>query len=379
MEGDNITSIVVTRTAIFQLAKDSVRGKQVQEFIPEDIYVTTWARKLVETYVDLTLCFVISFLGVITNILVIMVFTKQKFKDSVAVSMTAIAIWDFIKCFGCVLQRLSGPISLSDAAAAESWSNISVVAFSYLTCFVTYVSIVLAAYVAVERCLCVSMPFKVKWLITPRSSFIICSIISVVVFGWFAVMYGIYDVVWVYSNHYNQTIAIYVNSEFFYQHKRPVFLFYNFSGIIWPVVCFVIIVVSTFVIVYHLRKSSDFRSGSTMGKKESSQEQPKSHISLRERQVVKMLLVIIVVYVICLSPRIAHYTVKYFVYEFYFLRRYHNLFMVMAVILNVFDLTNSAINLFIFVAMSSAFRATFKKMVPFLFSLTAIGIQISSK
>ncbi|BFZ18851.1 hypothetical protein BsWGS_21889 [Bradybaena similaris] len=370
-----MSGVVATINTVYHLDNNPAdERKPIQEFIPEDIFVTSWTRKLAEICIDLTLCFLISLVGVVTNILVIMVFVKQKFKDSVAVSMTAIAIWDFIKCLGCCLQRLSGPISLWDAAAGESWANISVVALSYLICFVTYVSIVLAAYVAVERCLCVTIPFKVKWLITPRNSFIICSIISVVVFGWFAVMYGIYDIVWVYSFHFNQTIAIYVHSNFYHQHKQPLFLFYNLSGIILPVICFVVIVASTFVIMYQLRKSSNFRSGSAQTQCHQPEKQSRNNISVRERQVVKMLLVIIVVYVISLSPRIAHYTIKYFVYEFYFLRRYHNIFMIATYILYTFDVINAAINLFIFLAMSSAFRATFQELFPFCYSSAPVKI-----
>lgn len=251
-----------------------VRKYEHTQFIPEDIYVSTYARRLVEIYLDLTFSFILASIGVVTNIMVFMVFAKQKFKDSVAVSMTTIAVWDFVKCLGCAMQRLSGPMSLCDPAAAQSWSNISIVAFTYLSCFSTYVSTVLAAYVAIERCLCVSIPFKIKWLITPKSSFIICFFISVFVFGWFAVVYCMYDIIWVYSQYYNQTIAIYVNSEFFHQHKQPVFLYYNLSGIIWPVVCFVIIVASTVVIIYHLRKSSSFRSVNTPAQCRNSQKQP---------------------------------------------------------------------------------------------------------
>ncbi|CAG5136283.1 unnamed protein product [Candidula unifasciata] len=274
-----MTSVVATMSTVRHFSDSQSDNRQhIEEFVPEDIYVTSWTRKVVEICVDLTLGFLISLVGVVTNILVIAVFAKQKFKDSVAVSMTTIAVWDFIKCFGCALQRLSGPISLYDSAVAESWANISVVALSYLTCFVTYVSIVLAAYVAVERCLCVSIPFKVKWFITPRSSFIICFIISLVVFGWFSVMYGIYDILWVYSHNYNKTIAIYVYSDFIHQHAQPVFLFYNLSGIILPVVCFLVIVASTFVIIYHLRKSSNFRSGSTKGQGGQSQKQSRKWV-----------------------------------------------------------------------------------------------------
>ncbi|BFZ18805.1 hypothetical protein BsWGS_21844 [Bradybaena similaris] len=352
---------VVTNSPVLVLGSQPTHDDTgAQEFVAVDIYVTTWARKLAETVMDLTFCFIISLVGVVANFLIIMVFAKQKFKDSVAVSMTAIAAWDFVKCLGCALQRLSGPISLCDPAQAESWANISVVVFTYYSCFATYVSIVLAAYVAVERCLCVSMPFKAKWLITPKGSFVICSVISVIVFGWFSVMFCIYEIKWVHSQHYNQNIAIYATNDFFHQHKQPVFLFYNLSGIILPVVCFMIIVASTCIIFYHLRKSSHFRAGSV----QHSEKQSQNRISNRDRQVVKMLLVVISVYVICLTPRITHYLAKYFVYDFYFLRRLHNLFMIMAFVVITLDLINASINLFIFLPMSSSFRATFLEILP---------------
>ncbi|CAG5129581.1 unnamed protein product [Candidula unifasciata] len=352
------------------------------EFVPPEIYVSTEVRKIAEIVIDLTLCFIISYLGVVTNILVIAVFIKQKFKDSVSVSMTFISLWDLIKCLGCAIQRLHGPMRPFSPAAAESWANISIVVFNYLTCFSTYVSSVLAAYVAVERCLCVSIPFKVRWLITPKCSFMICFLISVVVFGCFSIMYCIYDVIWVYSAAYNSTIAIYLNNRFFYNNREPVFLYYNLSGIIWPAVSFVVILVCTFLIVFHLRKSSTFRARTLKlrhqkqhfsGRDFSGANKPQ--LSPRDRQIVKMLLVIIIIYVISLSPRIAHYMAKYFIYEFYFLRKYHNLFILMTYVLNIFDLTNGAVNLFVFLAMSSSFRQTFTEM----FSCLCKKVQDVSK
>ncbi|CAG5114657.1 unnamed protein product [Candidula unifasciata] len=353
-----------TNISFRYLGNDPHVDKQIEEFIPEDIFVTSSDRRIAEICIELTLCFLMSLVGMVTNALVIVVFAKQKFKDSIAISMTAIAMWDFVKCVGCALQRFSGPISLWNPADAESWSNISIVVFTLYTCFATYVSIVLAAYVAVERCVCVSLPLKAKWLITRKSSFIICFVVSLVVFGWFSVMFCVYDIKWVYSFHYNRTIAIYINNDFFHRNKQPVFLFYNLSGVILPVVCFAIIVLCTGVIIYHLRKSSKFRTGSTQLQSQNSEKQSRNQISSRDRQVVKMLLVIIGVYVVCLSPRIAVYMAKYFVYDFYFLRRLHNLFMIFFYVVITFDLINAVINLFIFLVMSSSFRSTFLEIFP---------------
>ncbi|KAH9512906.1 hypothetical protein Btru_036980 [Bulinus truncatus] len=352
-----------------------VTTKHATEFVPLEIYVTTDQRKIAEIVIDFTICFVIAYVGIVTNAIVIAVFAKQGFKDSVAVSMTVIAVWDFFKCLGGAAQRMAGPISLASVVASKSWINISVVVFNYFISFSSYVASVLAAYVAVERCLCVSMPFRVKELITPKMALFFCLLISFVVFGCFMVMFFIYDIDWIYSDQYNATMAVYLNNDFFYRSSGPLFRYYNLSGIIWPTTGLGIIAGSTAIITYHLRKSSEFRSrttksGSLRRDKEVNVDNPKARdmhkvkpsdrqLSTRDRQVVKMLLVVIGLNVVTLSPRIVHYMVKYFIYEFYFLRAYHNMFLCITYILAFFDLSNAAFNLFIFYPMSTAFRTTF--------------------
>ncbi|XP_012940693.1 uncharacterized protein LOC101851589 [Aplysia californica] len=333
---------------------------RTRAFRPSEIFFTNEMRAISELVMDFIFSFVIAIVGVISNMLVIVVFAKQGFSESVNISMTTIALWDFAKCLGGAMQRMAGPIKLLSKADAESWTNISVVIFNYLICFSSYVTSALAAYVAVERCLCVSIPFKVKWLLTPKVTLIVCIGISVVVFGSFVVIYGIYDIYWLYNPTYNTTTAFYRYNDFFYEHRGPLFEYYNLSGIIWPTVSFVVIVVSTSIIVSKLREGSKFRASNAdvVGKSDSG-----SQLSSRDRQVVKMLVVIIGVYVFNLSPRIALYMAKYFIYEFYFLREYHNLFVFVCYFLWVFDLLNGAINFFIFYKMSTSFRDTFLRLI----------------
>ena len=285
--------------------------------------------------------------------------------------MTTIAIWDLIKSIAGVMERFSGILSVWNPAAAFSWSKISVVAFNYLICFSSYVTSVMAAYVAVERCLCVSIPLKVKWLLTPRVTLTACLLISLVVFGAFAVMFGIYDIVWEWSAEFNATVAVYRRNEFYLKHDEPLFAYYNLSGILWPLAAFVVIVVATVIIVYKLRQGSKFRArqaqvtspaltgGLQMEDKAQKQQQ---QLSNRDRQVVKMLLVIIIIYIVSLSPRISLYMAKHIIYDFYFLRRYHDLFKFVLYWLWLSDLVNGAVNFFVFYSMSSSFRATFRSM-----------------
>ena len=298
-------------------------------------------------------------------------FLRQGFKESVAVSMTTISAWDLVKCIAGIMNNFSGILSLWDPIAAFSWLNISTAVFNYLVCFSTYVTSAMAAYVAVERCLCVTIPLKVKWLLTPKVTLTASVVMSVGVFGAFAVMFGVYDIVWEWNGSLNGTVAIYKRSDFYLRNEGPVFAYYNFSGILWPLASFAVIVVATIIIVFKLRESSKFRfsnqsntstqpDGSSSQDKTKDQSTQQQNLLKRDRQVIKMLLVIIVIYIASLAPRIAHYLAKYIVYDFYFLRRHHYLFEFVVYGVMVADSANGAVNFFVFYSMSSSFRSTFR-------------------
>ncbi|KAH9523887.1 hypothetical protein Btru_047326 [Bulinus truncatus] len=332
----------------------------------QPIYVSEHQRYIAEIVIDLALSLVVSLVGTVTNLIVVIVFARQGFRDSVSISMSTVAFWDFLKCLGGAIQRMSGPMKLFDPALALSWSNISVVVFNYLISFTSYVTSVLAAYVAIERCLCVSVPFRVRKLLTPRVAFTACLTISVVVFGCFAVMYGIYDISWEPDPElFNRTVAHYSYNDFSV-NNTALFEYYNISGIVWPLVSLVIIVVSTAIISHKLRQSLTFRSRQCVSSCVSSSSRLSvvsgRGVSQRDGQVVKVLLVVIAVYILTLSPRVVVYMVKYFVYDFYFLRRYHNLFVLTAYVVYFFDLVNGASGFFIFLVMSSSFRATSRRL-----------------
>ncbi|RUS71105.1 hypothetical protein EGW08_021138 [Elysia chlorotica] len=269
-------------------------------------------RKMAEIVMDYVIIFSISVIGIVTNSLVILVYAKLGFKESVAVSMTTISVWDLIKCIAGVLNNFAGILFLCDPVAATSWLNISSAIFNLLICFSSYVTSVMAAYVAVERCLCVSVPLKVKWMLTPKVTLIACLTISVVVFGAFAVMFGIYDIIWVHDDTLNATVAIYKKSKFSVQNEGPLFAYYNLSGIVWPLAAFIVILVSTIIIIVKLRQGSKFRAGqsgsssqneghSSQNKGQTQQQRQQQNFLRRDRQVVKMLLVIIIIYIACLA------------------------------------------------------------------------------
>ncbi|KAH9503029.1 hypothetical protein Btru_075748 [Bulinus truncatus] len=350
---------------------DVVNSSHVTSF--DDIIASEHQRRISEIMLDYVISFSVCFFGIFSNTIVIMVFARQGFKDSTAISMTTVSLWDLVKCLAGFMQRMEGPLELASLALAYSWTNVSLVVCNYLVSFSCYVTSVLAAYVAVERCLCVMIPLKVKWLLTPKVALVSCVSISVVVFGCFVIIFGIYDVFWSFDSHFNTTVVIFKYNSFS-NNNVELFGYYNMSGTLWPLVSLVVIIISTIIISYKLKKAAEFRFRTkTFIRRSFNKEEKKNQqliqiddksagISKRDQQVIKMLLVVIVIYMVNLFPRVANYLAKYIVFEYYYLRRYHNIFFIMASTVFVFDYVNGSVNLIIFYFMSSSFRETTRAM-----------------
>ncbi|XP_005092678.2 uncharacterized protein LOC101850310 [Aplysia californica] len=307
---------------------------------------------------NLWICSIIAIFGIFTNVIIIAVFSRLGYRNTINISMTCIAFWDLVRCACGLTHRVYGVIRVVNPADGRTWENFTRASVLYLYTFVVYLSSVLAGYVAVERCLCVSIPFTVKSVLTPRFTVVAMVTLSVVCLGSFVIVFGFYDYVYVFSDKYNQTIGIFTFSEFYYQNPKIV-PYYNLIGILWPLVSFIVIVVCTVIIIIHLQRSSKFRSNA---KASETKKEESAGLSQRDKQVVKMMLVVIIFYIINLFPRIVLFFAKIFVPEFYINKLYHNLFFIVVYFLFLFDYINSASNLIIFVSMSSNFRAAFLQM-----------------
>lgn len=306
-------------------------------------------------YFDNLSCGLLSVLGVVTNCLNIAVFIKQGVGDSVHVSLISLTCWDLLKCLCGVIMRLNVPFWLNDPAFVITWDTIMASKVAYFQIMSHYVAYPIAAYISVERALCVSIPFHVKHIITPRLTACLMLAISCVVSGMFVLIIFIYDVSFIFQKEYNKSVAIFYYSKFYNLHG-PVFMeYYNLMGILNPVLSLIIIVASSFIITYNLRNSSKIRTEYLRSEDKKSAK----YLSVRDRKVIKMLLVVIVSFLVTLVPRVAHQLTKLVEPEYYIKRRYGGYFGICVTIVYIFDFLNASTNFFIFLIMSSAFRAVF--------------------
>ncbi|CAL1546608.1 unnamed protein product [Lymnaea stagnalis] len=327
-------------------------------------------------------------MGVVTNSINIIVFCRLGFKDTVNITMTAISAWDLVKVLCGMVHRFFGPISWVSPALGKSWENITFTKLTYIHVISGNVSAVIAGYVAVERCLCVSLPFTVKTLLTPKLTLALSAILSVVVFFSYFCILLIFDIRWVYSSAFAAEIAVYVYNSFYWTHGQLFFKAYTWFHFIYPFLSLLAMVSSTLIIAYHLAKASRFKKTALRvfhTETPSKTGPPRSDITAeahsrqrqifpdwvstrvrgqvsmtsKEKKVVKMLLVVIAVFIANQGPRFIHVFAMILVPEYYPLKSYHNLIMCVMCFVSFLDFLNASVSLFIFLPMSSNFRTAF--------------------
>ncbi|XP_013093533.2 uncharacterized protein LOC106077310 [Biomphalaria glabrata] len=315
-----------------------------------DILISMETLDNVDNILNLGIISFLAILGICSNFLNIVVFSAQGFQDSVNISLTAMAIWDLLKCIVGLAIRVYGPLGWISPAYKKTWKNISTPTLNYVQVFANYVTYVMAAYVAFERCLCVTLPFRVKLIFTPALTLTIMVLISISVIVSFGVIFFIYDLKLAFDPTYNSSVVEYSYNTFYQDNGASVIDYFNLIGIVNPIFSFLVIVVCTAMIFYRMHKMSKFRSQSV---------RKQNDMSSRERQIMKMLLVVIIVYILALLPRFALYAGKMVEPEFYYLRAYHNLFNVCAYVVMTVDFINASVHLFIYLKMSTNFRRNF--------------------
>ncbi|KAI8775464.1 N-formyl peptide receptor 2 [Biomphalaria glabrata] len=349
MKSSNMTSYCCSYLYLVNVT--SVRTTFDQILVSDDVLTTFTS--VVDTWFSL----VIAFLGIFGNILTIVVFTTMGFKETINITMTTIAFWDLVRVLCGVVHRCYGPLSLLSLSLGRSWQNATYPHVNCLQNIATNIAYVIGGYVALERCLCISVPLQVKALMTPKVTWLACVTLSVIVLASLFPALFILEVKWIKTSALDQPEAIYQFSHFYFTHGQVYLEFYKYFNFLYPLLSLIIMVSSTVVIANILHKSSDFRNKLPYTPARSKYiATNSSKYSKRDLQVVKMLLLVIMTYTVVLVPRVITFVVQLFEPEFTTLRLHNNMFRLIVYLILFLDLINSSSGILIFFCMSSRFR-----------------------
>lgn len=327
---------------------------------------------------------VFCIVGVISNAINCRVFIRQGVvSDSSTIGLFALAIADFLGCLSrscistCVFIQIFGSPTQQyncDMLNLAVFASISIM-LSRITCWVN-------VHIAVERSLCVLLPFKVKQLVRPKVTIMSMTIIYVVLFVSYLSEFFHIRLYWGYNDDLNSTALVLWANE--HAIRYPKYLSLVFTTILSNAAT-VIIVISTGLMLYKLHKNKKWReknSKATIKRDVSSQiqttnidssngtEDPKSvsgkeaetSQGKRDMEVLKTVLMITICFLVCLLmshiPGIAIMTydgVSLF-------GRNRDLFILIYNYKAMFDCINSAVNFFFYIKVSSRYIKAFDEV-----------------
>ncbi|XP_059177638.1 melatonin receptor type 1A-like [Physella acuta] len=292
----------------------------------------------------------INVFGILTNMLSIYVFIKMGFRDTVNISLICLTMSDlfslltlflFNLCQTPEFYNLNLPFEPYDVAfLTVGWGHVG---FSRITCSLT-------AFISIERCFCIALPLKVKSILTPFRTWIIVlalfpisylSILPIYLTASLTTQFSLYRnrslLVMTYNNQrgYMESISSIVNN-------------------IIPVSSFIIIVVTTLIIVFELQRKATWRKTSTGNKTVSNN---------KDKKVEKMVMFISIIFIICYLPCEILFLWMLIDPEIRFDGKESNLFKVSVSILYLAETVNASVNIFVYYFMSSKYKQVLKKMI----------------
>ncbi|KAK3747142.1 hypothetical protein RRG08_035688 [Elysia crispata] len=281
-------------------------------------------RRFFETLNFSILTGIISAFGCLSNVINIIVFCKQKFSDSVNISLFGLAISDLgcvvilvwmSMCFSPLFQTLSLPFNpLTVQYLTGGWPHGC---FGKISSFIT-------AYVTFERCLCVTLPLKVKTIITPRRTIL-------------------------------TLVAIFLAN---FAMNAPVFFGIGLGPVSSTTVTYLPYNTSTSISIRGLTWRSQ-----TTGQSASAEKMGGAGaMTQKDKRLVKMITLVSTIFIVCFLPTCFNLLASIYLAEYSIVGRYRNLFQVAWSFIKLFESTNSSVNIFVYYNMSSRYRKCFREL-----------------
>ncbi|XP_012940731.1 G-protein coupled receptor 183-like [Aplysia californica] len=294
----------------------------------------------------------ISLSGIVTNVINLIVFIRQGFKDNVNISLFSLAISDI----GALLPLLWVSIGFNPLFV-NSDLPFDTVEVLHLTsgwphiCFAR-ISGWITAFIMLERCLCIAVPLKVKTMITVKRIVIVLVSIYVAMIGALLPVFYALRLEPRYSPLKNETKfrMVYIPNGF--AIESAVFLINAFSQLI----TFSMVIICSTILVQNLISKSKWR-------KSTSSSGDHDSFSNRDKKVVKLVLFIAIIFIVCLFPSVINFIAQSLEPEYTASGKYGDLYLLTWSFSVSLSATNSAVNIFVYYNMSSKYKQILDEML----------------
>ncbi|GFN83238.1 peptide receptor gpcr [Plakobranchus ocellatus] len=292
--------------------------------------------------------------GIFSNIVNVIVYIKMGFSETSSITLTALSLADLITELWLLLMATSLRAH-QDSADVIPLPVIIIYLLSTANNAVLGYGSWITAIISVERCLCIVFPMKVKSIITVRRISILLIIVLLVQMSSIIPTYATLKLAYVQSPVTNRSSLAIIQSEYGF-HIETITMFAAFT--IPSVICFSIVVMCTIFLVIKLNQSAKWRQSTSnaMSKEDGS-------MLTKEKRIVRTVVMICTVYIFCFAPNVFTFTTMAAYPKFNQADPYlGNLQSVCLQIGFSSHAICSAVNIFVYITMSTKYRETFFKL-----------------
>lgn len=317
-------------------------------------FISDQELKVASIILACTLMAVLAVVGTVFNIINIIVFIKLGFKDTANITLLGISVADA----GAMVTLLWGSVC-QNPLLVEALSSFEMFQIQFQTSgwphlYFMRVTGWLTCVVTIERYLCIACPLIIRNLVTPTR-------MAIVNFAVFAIMAALILPVFVFSElgpiynpSKNRTVIGLKISTSASIIINTISVINNLAQF----VSFFIVALMTAQLVQKLHATTRWRkSVSTFSKNLAA-------TTTRDHDTVKMVIFISVLFITCFIPTVALFIAMKIETEFNLTSRYKNLFAIVAVVIALVETISPIMSIFIYVKMSSRYRAVLLSVFP---------------
>ncbi|XP_076447142.1 uncharacterized protein LOC143284321 [Babylonia areolata] len=349
----NTTATALVTISTSRNASDGCRRLHFEGFVPWDNPENIVSQETEAFFERLKGAIVLPFLFLIggpANVLNMAVFYKQGLRERINLCLFALALCDELYLVTCVLQNAERMYTQFASPGQRNGPVLTFIVNHNLIGFFgfTFVSQVISAIIASERCFCVISPLRSHLVLTTRTMAAILAIVFVIVMTLLFIVATRYRMVCVYDPVSNARFNVIDGGEFYYRNQELVdYLDSLVFGMVVPGATMLVVTVTTIVTAVKLRQAVAWRSETSSGA-----------LSAREVAVTKMLVVNSILFMVCGTPSLLfRFTILFFP-KVKPGSQNQNLFLSLLWLVEIASYINSSFNIVVYHRMGSRFRDT---------------------
>lgn len=337
----------------------------------------------------------ISFVGTFCNGINILVFVRMGLEDSVTVSFLGLSVSDFLLLITAIVHIVSvGPSWLDREHGYWYYVKPMVVTFqcAHIREIFSVNTTVITMFLAVQRCFCIAKPLHFKGVFTrARAMYALC-VAAVFSLLCYIPLLAFERTIEVRNKRTNRTQIV-----LSFAKGWNTVTAYNemLVGIFLPCFSQVVVLLCLLVMIRCLKQSAQFRNRAVLtdnkgddydcqkeqqtttdkgevklpdgktAQEETGNTKKQTVLSRKDRGVIMQVLLICLIFILCNSPKIAIAITRLLVEGFDHVGPYQYLYISMKTLRTPFELTNSAVNTFIYYKYNTKFRVMFCHIIPF--------------